>query len=89
MVVLVERAMQWDAVGLEKQVLQRVDASEAQRLVDAVGQVGIVEDDVEAERLCPQGHGASNAAQSDQAQGVAADACTALLRENEQMVSSS
>lgn len=78
MVVLVKRTMQWYAVGLEKQILQRVDTCETQWLVDAVGQVGVVKDDVEAKSLCPQSHGTSDSAQTHQAQRVAADTCTAL-----------
>ena len=54
-VVLVEGAVEGDAVRLEEQVLQRVDALQPERLLDAVRQVRVVEDDVEAERLRPQG----------------------------------
>ena len=54
--MLVEGAVEGDAVRLEEQVLQRVDALQPERLLDAVRQVRVVEDDVEAERLRPQGN---------------------------------
>ena len=55
-VVLVEGAVQRDAVGLEEQVLQRVDALEAERLLDPVRQVRVIKYDVEPEGLRPQSH---------------------------------
>lgn len=45
-----------------KSNLQRVDPGEPQRLLDAVGQVGVVEDDVEAEGLRPERHGRADPA---------------------------
>ena len=59
--MLVEGAVQRDAVRLEEQVLQRVDALQPERLLDAVRQVRVVEDDVEAERLRPQGNRGTDA----------------------------
>lgn len=54
--MLVERAVQRDAVRLEEEVLQRVDALQPERLLDAVRQVRVVEDDVETERLGAESH---------------------------------
>lgn len=56
MVVLVQVAVQGDAVALVEQVLQGVDALHAQRALQSVLQVWVVEDDVEAEHLSPDGH---------------------------------
>ena len=55
-VVLVEVAVQGHAVALVEQVLQRVDPLHAQRALQAVLQVGVVEDDVEAEHLGAHRH---------------------------------
>lgn len=52
-VVFVQVAVQGDAVALVEQVLQGVDPLDAQRALQAVLQVGVVEDDVEAEDLGP------------------------------------
>lgn len=41
--MLVETAVQGDAVGVDEQVLQGGHALEAQRALHTVGQVGIVE----------------------------------------------
>ena len=56
-VVLVEGAVEGDAVRLEQEVLQGVDPLQAQRLLDTVRQVGVVEYHVQAKRLGSQGHG--------------------------------
>lgn len=71
-VVFVEGAVQRDAVGLKEQVLQSVYPRQPQALLDAVGQVGIVEDDVEAEGLRPQGHRRTDPAEPDDAERVTA-----------------
>ena len=55
-VVLVEGAVEGDAVRLEEQVLQRVDALEAQALLNPIGQVGVVEDHVEPKGFRSQSH---------------------------------
>lgn len=55
-VVFVQVAVQGHAVALVEQVLQRVDALDAQRALQAVLEVGVVEDDVEAERLGAHRH---------------------------------
>ncbi len=55
-VVFVQVAVQGDAVALVEQVLQGVDALDAQRALQAVLQVGVVEDDVEAEDFGPHCH---------------------------------
>lgn len=60
-VVLVEAAVQGDAVGVDEQVLQGGHALEAQRALHAVGQVGVVEEHPETKRLRSQGHGLANA----------------------------
>lgn len=49
--MFVQVAVQGDAVALVEQVLQGVDALDAQRALQAVLQIGVVEDDVEAENL--------------------------------------
>lgn len=64
--------MERDAVRLEEQVLQGVHPRQPQALLDAVGQVGVVEDDVEAEGLRPQGHRRADPAEADDAERVAA-----------------
>lgn len=50
-VVLIEGAVKRDAVRLKEQVLQCVHSGQSKGLVNAVGQVGVVEDDVETESL--------------------------------------
>lgn len=60
--------------------LKCIDPGEAEWLLDAVGQVGVVEDDVEAEGLGAQGDGRADAAQPHDAQRVAADARAARRR---------
>ena len=55
-VVFVQVAVQGDAVALVEQVLERVDPLDAQRALQAVLEVGVVEQDVEAERLGPYRH---------------------------------
>ena len=50
-VVFVKVAVQGDAVALVEQVLERVDPLDTERALQAVLEVGVVEDDVEAERL--------------------------------------
>lgn len=55
-VVFVQVAVQGDAVALVEQVLQGVDALDAQRALQAVLQVGVVEDDVEAKDLSAHRH---------------------------------
>ena len=59
--MLVEGAVERDAVGLEEQVLKGVDALQTEGLLDAVRKVRIVEDDVEAERLGAEGHSRADA----------------------------
>ena len=54
--MLVEGAVEGDAVRLEEQVLQRVDALEAQALLNPIGQVGVVEDHVEPKGFRSQSH---------------------------------
>ena len=54
--MFVQVAVQGHAVALVEQVLQGVDALHAQRALQAVLQVGVVEDDVEAENFGPHGH---------------------------------
>lgn len=61
-VVLVETAVQGDAVGVDEQVLQGGHALEAQRALHTVGQVGIVEQHPETKRLRSQSHCLANAA---------------------------
>ena len=61
MVVLVECAVERHAVGLEEQVLKGVDALQPEGLLDAVGQVGVVKDHVEAERLGAESNRAADA----------------------------
>lgn len=60
-VVLVEAAVQGDAVGVDEQVLQGGHALEAQRALHAVGQVGVVEEHPETKGLRSQGHGLADA----------------------------
>jgi len=55
-VVFVQVAVQGDAVALVEQVLQGVDALDAQRALQAVLQVRVVEEHVEAERLGAHRH---------------------------------
>lgn len=59
-VVLVETAVQGDAVGVDEQVLQGGHALKAQRALYTIGQVGIVEKNPESKRLCSQSHGLAN-----------------------------
>lgn len=56
-VVFVQVAVQGHAVALVQQVLQGVDALDAQRALQAVLQVRVIEDDVEAESLGPHRYG--------------------------------
>ena len=56
MVVLIEGAVEGDAVGLEEQVLQRVHSLQTEALLDPVRQVGVVEDHIEPKGLRPQSH---------------------------------
>lgn len=56
-VVFVQVAVQGDTVALVEQVLQGVDALDAQRALQAVLQVGVVENDVEAKNFGPHRHG--------------------------------
>lgn len=51
--MFVKVAVQGDAVALVEQVLERVDPLDTERALQAVLEVGVVEDDVEAERLSP------------------------------------
>ena len=51
--MFVKVAVQGHAVALVEQVLERVDPLDAERALQAVLEVGVVEDDVEAERLSP------------------------------------
>ena len=55
-VVLIECAVEGDAVWLEEQVLQRVHSLETQALLNPIRQVGVIEDHVEPKGLRPQGH---------------------------------
>ena len=55
-VVLIEGAVEGDAVGLEEQVLQRVHSLQTEALLDPVRQVGVVEDHIEPKGLRPQSH---------------------------------
>lgn len=55
-VVFVQVAVQGDAVALVEQVLERVDSLNAQRALQAVLEVGVIEDDVEAKCLGPHRH---------------------------------
>lgn len=80
-VVLVKRAMQGDTVRLEQQILQCVHSRQAQRPIDAVGQVGIVEDDVQAERFCTQCDSTPDASQANQAKCVTANPGASLKME--------
>ncbi len=54
--MFVQIAVQGDAVALVEQVLERVDPLNAQRALQAVLEVGVVEDHVEAKRLGPHRH---------------------------------
>ena len=56
-VVFIEGAVERHTVGLEQQVLQGVDSLQAQGLLDAIRQVGIVEYHIQAKRLGSQGYG--------------------------------
>lgn len=56
-VVFVQVAVQGDAVALVEQVLQGVDTLDAQRALQAVLQVGVVENDVEAKHFGAHRHG--------------------------------
>lgn len=49
-----------------------------QRLLYAIGEVGVVEDDVEAKHLGPQGYGGADTAQTHNAQGVSSYASRTL-----------
>ena len=55
-VVFVQVAVQGHAVALVEQVLECVDSLNAQRALQAVLEVGVVEDRVEAKRLGPHRH---------------------------------
>lgn len=55
-VVFVQVAVQGHAVALVQQVLERVDPLDAQRALQTVLEVGVIEDHVEAKRFCPHGH---------------------------------
>lgn len=55
-VVFVQVAVQGDAVALVEQVLQGVDTLDAQWALQAILQVGVVEDDVEAKDLSAHRH---------------------------------
>ena len=61
-VVLVEGAVQGDAVRLEQEVLQGVDPLQAQGLLNAVRQVGVVEYHIEPKCLGSQGNGRTDTA---------------------------
>ena len=54
--MLIEGAVEGDAVGLEEQVLQGVHSLQTEALLDPVRQVGVVEDHIEPKGLRPQSH---------------------------------
>ena len=56
MVVFVQVAVEGDTVALIEQVLQRVNALDSQRALQAVLKVGVVEDHIETKCLGPHGH---------------------------------
>ena len=57
--------------------MQRVQSSETERFLDAIGQVRIVKDNVEAEHFGPEGDGTADATEADNAERVAADSSAA------------
>src|SRR5262249_8971424 len=65
---VVEVAVQADEVTLFEQVFESVATAVAEGLVDALGEGGVVEDDIETEGLGPEGGGRADPAAADQAQ---------------------
>ena len=55
-IVLVQTAVQRDAVTLEQQIMQGVDAGDAQGLLHAIWQVRVIEYHIEAEDFGSQGY---------------------------------
>ena len=68
----VEVAVQADEVALLEQLFEPVDAADAQRLVDPLAEIRVVEDDVEPERLGAQGRRGADPAAADHAERLAA-----------------
>lgn len=64
--------MQWNAVRMEEELLKSVDAIEAEWFLDTVGQIWIVEADVETEGFGSQRHRTTNPTESYDAKCVAA-----------------
>ena len=75
MVLFVEGAVQRNAVGLKEQILQGVDSGQAQRLLNAVRQVRVIEDHLEAEHFRSQGDSGTDSAETHDAQRIVAYSC--------------
>ena len=66
--------MQADEVALLEQLVELVDAADAQGLVDPLAEVGVVEDDVEPQGLGAEGRRRADPAAADDPEGLAAQA---------------
>lgn len=77
-IVLVQRAMQGHAIGLEQQVLQCVNAGQSQRTVNAIRQIRIVKHYIQAKCFGAQCNCATDASEANQAQCVATDTSATL-----------
>jgi len=61
--------MQREDVGAGEEFVEGAGAFDADGFVDAVGEIGVVEKDVEAERFGAEGGGGADAAKADNAEG--------------------
>ena len=68
----VEVAVQADEVALLEQLVELVDAADAERLVDPLAEVRVVEDHVEPQGPGAEGRGRADPAAADHAERLAA-----------------
>jgi hypothetical protein len=71
---IIQRAMEREDIGLSEKFIECAHSRDADGLVRAVGQIRIVEDDAEAERLGPQRCRGADATEADDAKGERAEA---------------
>ena len=79
----IEWAVQREHVALREQFVERAHTGDADGLVRAIGQIGVVKNDLEAERLRPQRRCGADATETNDAEGELAQATQTRLDLNE------